>query len=455
MDDVKPRVGFIPSSEPLPPSAPGKNFFKVELLLGDLKKPMLPFAQKSISDVLSEDYYIATPGIPFSIRVKLKHPRSEGLLYGGRVYIDSGDTENYVFNVLTGNQEQVNAGNEVVTEKAKSKSDHFFWIGPGETEYTIEGFFKDSQKSSQFVFGEPLRKKAKADINVVSEVLASVGKIRIAFSNVEKFESANHRSVAAPKGKSVNTLLDRKTLLVAQPGEVVVDKAAGGRSNEQAVLENEVIFEKRIMYNSYAGYKTTDRVLLNKYLYNVDFYKGMPLNLLLQPDVRSIGIMTFLRNVGNSRFHNFCTVQLGQGGSPAGTDIQTVGFARADDNANTYVRVEDVVHFICESLSCAASFIFCTGREKNGNYGEEIVQRQGYMKYERLADYSLKERGLINYFKSEPGIYDIELDSIDLSRDLKDESSEDPNNENYKVRLCVVELLDDSDDEVEDSFDEV
>jgi hypothetical protein len=434
MEDVKPRVGFIPRSEPLRPSAPGKhNFFKVELLVGDSKKLMLPFAQKTVSSELSLDHYIATPDLPFSIRVKIAKPRSEGLLYGARVYIDSGRTENYVYNVNSNTQEHVDEGDKVIREKAEF--DHFFWIGAGETEYTIEGFFKSSSQSHQFVFGEPARKRARADINVVSEVLHSVGKIRIAFSHVEGFTEGSSQSVAAPQGKSMSTLLDQKVVLVSQPGKVVVDRVA--RGHRLAILSNEVIFEKRLIYNSFEGYKRTDGQLLNSHLYNVDFYKGMPLSLLLYTNVRKMGIMTFLRNVTNSRFHNFCMKKLDQVSTSA---IQVAVVAPSDTTTNTYVRVEDVVHFICDSLSSAASFILCTGKEKTGNYGEEIVQRQGCSP--EVLDYSLKERGLVSFFQAEPGFYDLELVDIDVSRD----SHELPN-KNYKVRLCVVDLLEDSDDD--------
>lgn len=118
-------------------------------------------------------------------------------------------------------------------------------------------------------------------------------------------------------------------------------------------------------------------------------------------------------------------------------------------NTNDFVRVEDLVHFLCQNLSPAASYSICTGCRKQGEYGEVTVQRilvqpknnarlAQEISGKQLVDYADKERGLVDFFKSEPGVYDLELVGVTPDKLPK---------ENYQVRLAVVDLLD-SDDEV-------
>jgi hypothetical protein len=59
-DDVKSRVGHIPPPQPLLPPSEGKNFFKVELLVGKNRQVIRPFFQHHITDApLSIDHYVA------------------------------------------------------------------------------------------------------------------------------------------------------------------------------------------------------------------------------------------------------------------------------------------------------------------------------------------------------------------------------------------------------------
>jgi hypothetical protein len=36
----------------------------------------------------------------------------------------------------------------------QSQPDHFFWFGPGETEYDCRGFYESANEEREFVFGE-------------------------------------------------------------------------------------------------------------------------------------------------------------------------------------------------------------------------------------------------------------------------------------------------------------
>lgn len=92
LQDVKPTVGYVPRPEP-PPARPsvGKNFFTVELLVGDEQEQMRPFSQFHHKEApLSIDHYVSTSGLTFAIRVQLERGGTEGNLYGARVYIDQG-----------------------------------------------------------------------------------------------------------------------------------------------------------------------------------------------------------------------------------------------------------------------------------------------------------------------------------------------------------------------------
>lgn len=98
---------------------------------------------------------------------------------------------------------------------------------------------------------------------------------------------------------------------------------------------------------------------------------------------------------------------------------------------NDFVRVEDIVHHICQCLSPAASFRICTGKAKKGDYNEQVVQRSGHTKEEGLKDYCLKEKGLVGFFMPEPGLFDIEFVGLHETKLPR---------ENYRVRQSIVEL---------------
>lgn len=425
-EDVKPRIGPIPASVPLLPPSEGKNFFKVELLVGDDRQLMRPFHQENHSDgPLSIDYYVATSGLHFSVRVKFSRPTKEGALYGARVYVDSGSAS--YDDVYKTWSETPNDDSTVDT----SDADHYFWMDPGDTEHIINGFYKSPTESQRFEFAEPSRKRSREYENEGVELcddLDTIGSIRIVFCKVDTLKPNRHRrNKCIPQQASIDSNLDRKIKISTKPGRIVKD----GTTNvsREAVLSNEIVYERRLVYNSFEGF--TARRMFYKHIQKVDFYKGMPLAALMDKAVRRTAVVTFFRNVSTARF-DLTSSELAKQASE-GVSITT---ADGGGSMIDFMRVEDIVHYLCESLSPAASYIVCTGRMKPGNYGEVAVQSTGGSNAEKFQDYCEKERGLVNFFMSEPGNFELELDGVDPKKRPK---------ENYKVKFAV--LLLDSDEQ--------
>jgi hypothetical protein len=406
---------------------------------------MLPFSQNNSQERLSIDHYVAASGLPFAIRVKLARPCKEGALYGARVYIDSG---------LAGHETVYERWSEEASDDNKvdtAAADHYFWINPGVTEYTIEGFYKSTTKSQRFEFAEPALKNAPADeLEDVSigdqletkgierlavaeparkkvkledvndcDMLNTIGIVRIVFCRVEAFRTKASRLFASPQQASVDPRVEHKIKLCAKPGNVVKDGCGVG--DRYAVLSNEIIHERRIVYNSFEGFSALKT--FNKHTHKVDFYKSMPLEALFYKPIRLRGLTTFFRKVNEARVGLINSERIRQEAAlPTSVLIGSV---------NDFVRVEDMVHLICENLSPAGSYIICTGKAKKRNYGEVTVQRTNATVVQRRQDFVAKERGLIAFFKSEPGAFELELHSVVPNRHPR---------ESYQVRFVVVDL---------------
>jgi hypothetical protein len=461
-EDIKPQVGHIPRAEPLLIPSLGKNFFKVEFLVGDKRQRMLPFSQNNSQERLSIDHYVATPGLAFAIRVKLARPCKEGALYGGRVYIDSGLADHQT--VYKRWSEDEASGGDVNVDTAAA--DHYFWIQPGVTEYIVEGFYKSTSESQRFEFAEPPRKNAPAELEDVSigdhqmessrgmksrfevadepagkkarvvkledycvdfgALLNTIGIIRIVFCRVEEFRTRSSHSKsheASPKQVSVDDDVAHKIKMSAKPGNVIKDRG-GVMGDREAVLSNEIVYERRIVYNSFEGFSAL--ATFRKHTHHVDFYKSMPLEALLKNTIRLRGIIAFYRDVNQARVNLINSER-----------IQQAARLAINGSANDFVRVEDMVHSICANLSPAGSYIMCTGRAKEYNYGEVTAQRINATVAQRKQDFVAKEIGIVAFFRSEPGTFELQLHSVDPNRTPR---------ENYQVRFAVVDLVSDHDD---------
>ena len=316
-----------------------------------------------------------------------------------------------------------------------SKADHYFWFDEGESEHIIEGFYKSPTESQNFVFAEPQRKRRRdGDAFDFRDDLDRVGIIRIVFCSVSGFEKIGkdeYKNKVLRKVATIDELYEEKIKIAAKPGAVVIDGVVG---NSEAVLSKDIIYERRLVYNTYAGFSA--RKEFQKCQSQIDFYKGMPLEPLSHRSNRRRAVATFLWNVSSHR------IDL-EDGRHLEEIMAGNSSTNKTTNANEYIDVQDIVHFICESLSPAASYLLCSGKEKrasNGvrNYDEMFVQQVGVSQKDKFKDYVEKEMGLVDFFKSEPGTYDLKLECIDPTKNPP---------ENYKVRFAVLELDDSSEEE--------
>jgi hypothetical protein len=285
---------------------------------------MAPF--KVIDDeTVSTNSYVAIEGQPFAIRVKIARPRSEHAVYGGRVYIDDND-------VL----------------------DHFFWIGPGETEYIIEGFYKNQQESQQFVFAKPAQQNERA-----MNTWRSIGGIRIAFSLLERWEQREKNQTFEPKQAAIDAeaSIERKGKeLSAKPGDTVVDNAP--ETEREAVLSDEVAFEKRIEYDTICGYMASQE--MRKYFNRETLYKGLPIVILEQEDIQRQCVNMYLTLVPSKLRDNKIIENLENTAGQSSSEVAAPAVAAASIQSTgkpdkwLFVRVTDIVDEICKDLSPAA-----------------------------------------------------------------------------------------------------
>lgn len=467
MADIKPQMGQIPEPEPLQNVSVGKNYFKVELLVGKHNSNrnddddddhdgistsgyqlMKPFHQSSTTgEPLSIDYYVATPGLSFIIRCKLARPIKAGALYGARVYIDSAKLKEtrQVFKKWGHPGDQ--NGDDDETDVDLSVADHYFWMTPGQQEHTIHGFYRSPDESQRFVFAEPPRKKTVDGDNSVLQAddeLNKIGTIRVVFCCVDSNSSGKVRNLnhcCKPKQVTIDEKLDQKIKMSTKPGIIIKDGCSLTTSDIVPNLKNEIVYERRLIYNTYEGFSA--RRTTHQYSIRGGFYKGMPLKCFRQPYqiVRFQGIKTFLQEVRDRRI-DLTTEQRIDGTQAAGRNPPPQA---PQVLTNDWVCVEDLVHHISKSLSPAASYILSTGVQHqnadNGvkNYGEKYVQKQGASKDEQFQNFAEKENGLVQFFQKHPGVYDLEL--------FRKNQNKYKNKNSYRVKLSVIELLDSSDEE--------
>ena len=450
-------------------SREGKNaYFRVELLIGppENRVRMVPFSEVLCEDGdLSIDSYVATEGQPFALRVKIARPRTDNAVYGGRIYIDKPCSCKHHERTERLGEQHVCGKKNAVTKQLNEGMDHFFWIGPGETEYMIEGFYKNQATSQQFVFAKPTQDLDLAegfeqnDDRLQNErmmnIFRSIGGIRISFSLLKKWKKRAPNHSFNPKQAAIDTeaFVERKGKeLSAQPGEIVEDRVP--ETDREAVLSDTIVFEKRIDYNTFCGYKASQTMV--KYTNTIGLYKGLPVDILKQEDVRKQCVNMYMTQVPLDRMRNKFLDNLEetfkQTHSSAGQSSSEGAASRsaADDNdePNAYskpdkwVPVQAIVRAICRDLSPAGSYLICTGEyhvdEKTGirNYGETVVQNTEASNEEKYVDMEYKTSKLADYFTKDPHIYDSRDSGVNADGTIR-----------YEVCAAVVDLTGNSDDE--------
>jgi hypothetical protein len=309
----------------------------------------------------------------------------------------------------------------------------------------VNGFYWSADESHRFVFAEPLRKKSVDGDPVVNvgKELNKVGTIRVVFCCVDSNSSGKIRNLNCkrkPQQVTIDELLDEKIKMSTKPGIIIKDGCSP--SKFVTILEKNIVYERRLIYNTYGGFSALKT--MNQYSNSGGFYKGMPLKCFVeQREVRSQGIITFFREVAALRIGQASGIRIDL------TTEQRIGDMQAGRNApqvltNDWVCVEYIVHHVSKSLSPAASYIVCTGKQHHANsdvkdYGEKYVQKQGVSEDKQFQDFALKERGLVQFFRNNPGVYDLEL--------FRNNQTMYRNTNSYRVKLSVVDLLDSSDEE--------
>ena len=207
------------------------------------------------------------PGVKFQVKCTLLRPPPDGVSYGARVYVDRGEPDT----VYTSAAVEGDAEDGVDT----AVPDHYFWFGPGETEYVVRGFFADSESSWPFQFGsaaasrrslgshnvaddEPEPKRARSSVSSADVRLAKeIGCVRVQFCKVVTWMKPL-RHAAAPRRASLPgaaaELCDRKgARVVAKAGTATVKDQGAATVEKEAVLSDKILHECRVFFNDFAA----------------------------------------------------------------------------------------------------------------------------------------------------------------------------------------------------------
>ena len=298
-----------------------KEFFSAKLVVGGDDKPetLLPIsywkeASEDEEATATFAYYCAVwrrvhfnvstaprrdpsrtqePGVKFQVKCTLLRPPPDGVSYGARVYVDRGEPDT----VYTSAAVEGDADDGIDT----AVPDHYFWFGPGETEYVarrprrkssrrrrhrgspaqVRGFFADTESSWPFQFGsaaaarrslgshnvaddEPEPKRARSSVSSADVRLAKeIGCVRVQFCKVVKWmkplrHAATPRRASLPG--SAAELCDRKgARVVAKAGTATVKDQEAATVEKEAVLSEKILHECRCFFNDFGGYRAQVR----------------------------------------------------------------------------------------------------------------------------------------------------------------------------------------------------
>lgn len=187
-----------------------------------------------------------------------------------------------------------------------SDCDHYFWFSPGQTEHVVMGYFVSDGEDRQFTFGEPVivRKKRRTENMSRNDatVLNAVGSIRIEFCALNGFKEAVVSAYKSqPEQTRINEKFEEKVMLAVKPGRrMVSDKYPEGFRYQAAILSRDIVYERRIVYNSFEGFNARNE--FHKYVHQVSFYQGMPLAALMHQNIRKQAILAVCQKVRETRF---------------------------------------------------------------------------------------------------------------------------------------------------------
>ena len=396
-------------------------YFQTSLVVEGERLSPIAYYQESADDATStasSAFFCAEAGSKFEIKVTLARPPPEGVLYGARVYVDSGAPD--VVYEACGPGRGSDASAASTTDR--STPDHYFWLGPGETEYVVRGFFANKLESYPFAFGSaasssaraaladangeaaPPEKRARVD-DAAARAANELGCLRLQFAKVTRFVAVDATpGPTAPRRASLRgaaaELADAKgTHIAAKAGREAEPDAGASALAAEAVLSPKIIHESRLFYNDFAGYRA--RSSLGKAMLEPLTFQGLPLSCFAQPDVRRRCVDAMLaakQRAGADVATKKRIWSFGGGGAPA-PDAPA---------ANAPVPVADLAKFLCSTISPAASRAVCRGPGDydDGDYGEKYVQVLGDEAH-RLQDLAANTAALLDYFAAKPDHYDL------------------------------------------------
>lgn len=234
----------------------------------------------------------------------------------------------------------------------------FFWFGPGETEYTVHGFYCSADEESQFQFGELPRgtqERAGLDPHQVVQRMDQLGVIRFQFAKVKKMvpNTEGRRRPKKPEQASDfagGDAFAKGTHMSARPGKRI---KVGVRRDMVAELEDDICYECVIHYNDMFGYENSDLQVFG----DPGGLRGNPLSQITGSyENRLFLIRRFLLWLQKGRF------------------VADIEATNDDADSTKFVGTEDLVHFINSALSQAASYVLRTGRHGPDNFGEKLIQ---------------------------------------------------------------------------------
>ena len=413
----QPVVGAVKTSNSM------QGYFKAFLVVGegDDEEEMYPLiVEDKPEDNASVQHFVAISGRPFKLKVQLQRPAPPGVKYGARVYVDTGVVGEFSVQELdehTGQfQEQSYVFEENVDDDAKQimkkaqemEMDHFFWLRNDQVNYEISGFYGSGESEYQFVFGDLESTNIELDKlggKEKMEVSKQLGTIRIQWSIVDHMKPRDDigYQYQAPKQAAGDSggLMDRKGVhLSTRPGKRL---KTGAQTKDVAVLKKEIIYENLIHFNDFYGYQTSEKHN-SRASDGPGRLRALPLSEFIHPEYgiadkkkRKKYIEKFLRWHQGGRYQ-----AVSSSSSSSSNNSSSSG-----RDPNAFVETESLAWFITDTLSPATSYILCTGKAKDGNFGEKLVQNIKCSDLQRKAYFDDKENGLVEFFQSNPSGYEL------------------------------------------------
>jgi hypothetical protein len=288
--------------------------------------------------------------------------------------------------------------------------DHEFWIGPGETSYTLNGFYEGSGATRLFRFGklEDANKFSASTSGscagsnfstsrAIQRKLEALGTIRIDWFAVEhmkkrtrdgKTKSATPAAVSIPDNVPQHLKDQNLDKAVTLPGSAVRENM----SSTMAVLKDPRIF------STVAYFQTVSDLVRHYLIREASDLHAIPLPALLEVSVREACVMQMVLQVALKRYDlTECS------------DFDARQCGGDEELMNSPIALEDLVHSFNERLSPKAAYIVCTGNLPDEYSESDIVQENPAFTFHNKelngSIFKQKENGMRSFFIARPNKY--------------------------------------------------